>query len=334
MKTKYLFLLISLFVWGSYSHAQGTAEGVSLTIERTAFYGLKTTEGITMPSSLVLIGNNSFENLSSPYLDFTQCVNLEQIKNRAFYNTQLSCYNVLDFSNCHKLICVDVNADGGFDGFSGRVILPEHLAIILRPTVIEANAFLGMKLTEDPTIDLSKLFRLNVLKNGTFLNSNIEEIILPDSLKQIGANAFAGCKNLSKITVYNPVPPALGTTVFTGVDTDLCELAIPAGSHELYIAADQWKDFLLRPTTDLPEQRFVITNELNSLELKLYPNPVEDILYLNQTVDKIEVYSATGSIVKSTKTTSSIDINELSPGIYIVKLSISGKTDTRKIVKK
>ena len=79
----------------------------------------------------------------------------------------------------------------------------------------------------------------------------------------------------------------------------------------------------------------------SSLELKLYPNPIEDVLNieLGNSYDKVDVkiYSLTGQMVKSTQLNNGlnfkINLSELSSGLYILKIDSEGKTHTSRILK-
>ena len=72
---------------------------------------------------------------------------------------------------------------------------------------------------------------------------------------------------------------------------------------------------------------------------KYYPNPVEHILNVSNTViiDEIEIISASGKFILSKKindTNSEIDLSNVSSGLYFLKVKSEGKTKTIKIVKK
>lgn len=247
MKIKYLIILLCLITGIVQTRAQSTGGESQLRIGANAFKGAKISEGVVMPDNLVSIGAGAFRNIEVPCLNFRASINLEQIRENAFNNAQLSSYNALDFSNSHKLQCISTsNSNGSFVGFSGEIILPRELTNKFQRnalTTIGANAFKGMKLTENKTIDLSDSHQLLSIGNGAFQNSNLSVIILPDSLTKIGNNALNGCTDLSQITSFNPVPPSLGTTVFSGVNTQTCKLRVPDEGLDAYQAADQWKDF-------------------------------------------------------------------------------------------
>lgn len=266
-----LYLLITLLPVQSQSN---TKKQPSLEeIGTSAFQGATIGKGIILPASLKNIGNNAFQSSTIPCMDFTKCVNLEQIRPNAFNSTKLTIVNVLDFTNSSKLRCYISGTQSGssFASFSGKIILPKEVIKVLHKNslrtiaesafenstigsidllgcgnldIIGVSAFRNMKLTENTKIDLSVISKLATISNTAFQNSNITKLILPDSLKYIGNSAFADCVSLNAITSYNPTPPALGTTVFKGVNTKICKLLVPETSLSRYGTTAQWEDFL------------------------------------------------------------------------------------------
>jgi len=74
--------------------------------------------------------------------------------------------------------------------------------------------------------------------------------------------------------------------------------------------------------------------------LRIYPNPVEDVMYIRGEVDDLkalEIFTTTGTSVKKIQLSGSdgeIPVKELLPGIYLVKIvTQSGKSITEKIKK-
>lgn len=268
-------LLILLYIYGSISFSYSQSDGGKPSLEHigsNAFRGATIYQGITMPSSLKIIDNEAFRDINIPCLDFSRCTNLEEIRSRAFYNAQLTTANLLNFSNSKKLsCCVDCKQQGAsFDGFSGKVLLPDKLSLSRRLnslTSIGDNAFRNatigyldlsvcskleeigtaafreLNLSDNKIIDLSVSSKLSGIGNETFYNSNLTRIYLPDSLENIGTNAFSGCNNLTLILSRTSEPPVPGNTVFEGVDKQTCKLRVPVESVDLYKAANQWKDF-------------------------------------------------------------------------------------------
>ena len=67
----------------------------------------------------------------------------------------------------------------------------------------------------------------------------------------------------------------------------------------------------------------------------LYPNPVNDILYLHENAAAINVFDLSGKKVAENKQTASIDLSSCKAGMYVVSLqSVSGERTTHKIIKK
>ncbi|KFF07209.1 T9SS type A sorting domain-containing protein [Flavobacterium reichenbachii] len=74
-------------------------------------------------------------------------------------------------------------------------------------------------------------------------------------------------------------------------------------------------------------------------DFRFYPNPVENIVTVNNTsiIDEVQILSVSGNsilIKKINNTQSEIDLSNLSTGIYILKVTSQGKEKTTKIIKK
>ena len=275
MNSKYITIVLCL-LWGILPLQSQTNTKKQPSLEEigtSAFQGATIEQGMILPASLKSIGNNAFQNVTIPCMNFTKCINLEQIRPNAFNSTSLTKANVLDFTNSSKLRCYISGTQSGssFANFSGEVILPREVVMALHKnslkTIAESafenstigsidflgcsnleeisiNAFRNMKLTENTRLDLSVISKLSTIGNTVFQKSNITKLLLPDSLKYIGNSTFSDCVNLNAITSYSPSPPLLGTTVFTGVNTKICKLLVPETSLSRYGTTAQWEDFL------------------------------------------------------------------------------------------
>ena len=84
-------------------------------------------------------------------------------------------------------------------------------------------------------------------------------------------------------------------------------------------------------------------NSLNSNDVSLFPNPVDDVLHValnndlnNETV--IQVYDAIGRLLKIDQVNSlnetTLNFRNQDAGIYLVKVSYKNETDFYKVVKK
>jgi Secretion system C-terminal sorting domain/Metallo-peptidase family M12 len=79
-------------------------------------------------------------------------------------------------------------------------------------------------------------------------------------------------------------------------------------------------------------------NELNILGLEIYPNPIKNdkMLYIKSDLNlekEIIIYDFVGKeIINTITSANAIDVTNLNAGIYIVKVSENGKTNTLKVV--
>ena len=99
-------------------------------------------------------------------------------------------------------------------------------------------------------------YKVTEISEGAFQNNtSLTEVKIPASITSIGANAFAGCKNLQAITINIIVPINIAVIstrgftraesgdVFEGVDKETCILYVPEGSVDKYKSAPGWKEF-------------------------------------------------------------------------------------------
>ena len=150
-------------------------------------------------------------------------------------------------------------------------------------------------------------YKVTEISEGAFQNNtSLTEVKIPASITSIGANAFAGCKNLQEITINIIVPinlavvgargftRATGDDVFEGVNKETCILYVPAGSVDQYKVAPVWKEFkhILPIKTSTGIQGVVQTDG-----------------------EPFDVFNLSGQKVKSNATS----LEGLPRGIYIVK---------------
>ena len=71
-------------------------------------------------------------------------------------------------------------------------------------------------------------------------------------------------------------------------------------------------------------------------EFKIYPNPVNDVLNVssNVPVKSLKLFNITGQLVKTNENLNSLDMSEVSRGIYLLEISSDTTVQTKKIVKK
>lgn len=86
-------------------------------------------------------------------------------------------------------------------------------------------------------------------------------------------------------------------------------------------------------------QTVVLGTGENTIEkAALYPNPTSDVFALNIAVNKVEIYSLTGQLVKTFDNTSAYttyDVNSLTTGMYLVKVTdTENRQSTLKLIRK
>jgi len=79
------------------------------------------------------------------------------------------------------------------------------------------------------------------------------------------------------------------------------------------------------------------TNDFDTSQIMVYPNPTSGILHIqsNLTIEKIEIYSLTGQLLKKEYSTSELNLSNLNKGVYLMKISPEkGTSLTKKIILK
>lgn len=72
----------------------------------------------------------------------------------------------------------------------------------------------------------------------------------------------------------------------------------------------------------------------SELGIQVYPNPTTGWLHLSQEVDGVTVYDLTGRMVAEYRRVDTIDLGDLAPGVYTLRLTSSGATAVRRVVKR
>jgi len=94
------------------------------------------------------------------------------------------------------------------------------------------------------------------------------------------------------------------------------------------------------PLLDTIHQVFDFTTKISDShpekEISIYPNPARDILYVKtkKYVEKTEIYTLEGKLVKSFEFSETISLKNLKSGIYVVKFVGNGQPVTKEIIVK
>lgn len=103
-----------------------------------------------------------------------------------------------------------------------------------------------------------------------------------------------------------------------------------------YVVIDQCDDDYIPYRPDGDQHGF--NNEETFVSVKFYPNPVNTSLYVqaNKSIETIEVYNLLGQMVISQSPNSKetkIDMDFLQANVYMMKVTLNGKTETYRVVK-
>lgn len=185
-------------------------------IGQQAFANNEAIISIAMPDSITVIDKDAFNHCTS----LTTVVlsdNTGRIRDQAFENcTKLANITLPEtltyigsyaFSNCASLKHISIPA-GCFktvnEGFTF-----EFTQMVFAHSGLE-------------TIELSE--GIEIIPQGGFSGTNIKEIVIPSSVREIQASAFADCKEMEKITLNNGVV-SIRNSVFR--NTKITEIILP-----------------------------------------------------------------------------------------------------------
>lgn len=267
------------------------------TIGDHAFDGCTALGSVIMPNSVNTIGDAAFSGCSSlPSITIPDLV---------------STIGVNAFGGCTGLRSVTIpnsvtKMDGAFYGCWGlrSVILPNSVTSI-------NDSFAFCSGLTSVTIPNS----VTTMK-GTFKAcSHLTSITIPGSVKSIGESTFMNCSQLATINAYPTTPPEISSSyVFEGVDKNTCVLNVPAGSLNLYKAADGWKDFI---------KTGVITSigkGMKNEAISISPNPARDVITIHAQKGIASIYNSNGKLVitQLLEENKQVNISSLQPGIYMI----------------
>ena len=188
------------------------------TIEYFAFHNCRGLISITIPNSVITIEGYAFEG----------CEKLPSIT----IPSSVTSIGELTFKACPSLTSIDVESENkDYTSENGILFNKNKSTLVCYP----------MGKTEDFYVIPN-----SVTSTGAYAFYGCENLIsitIPECVIDIDLQSFAFCKNLALITNFNPVPVAIDTYVFWGVDQFNCVLKVPKGSVSAYKNADVWKDF-------------------------------------------------------------------------------------------
>ena len=78
-------------------------------------------------------------------------------------------------------------------------------------------------------------------------------------------------------------------------------------------------------------------DQKNTIEVSVFPNPVQDILQINSTqkIDLVKLYNKRGEVVfQAIPQNNQIELSNLQPGFYLLSAYVDGEKLKKRIIKK
>lgn len=202
----------------------GTNTSNPLIIDDEAFLGCISLTAISLGNNIGAIGNEAFAGTGLVSVDLSQQNALQQIGDWAFVNT-----NVASASMPRN---ITNNGRGAF-------LYNKTLASANGYATVPAFTFTGNTALTD--IDIAGS---DTIGDYAFYGDYaMASITLPQPLTFIGTKAMAGMTGLKSIHINAQNAPALGESVWYGVNQPAIDLTVPYGCLDAYSSADQWRDF-------------------------------------------------------------------------------------------
>ena len=250
------------------------------SIGERAFFNCSSLTSITIPNSVTSIGDRAFMGCSS-LTSITIPNSVTSIGENVFnatgiYNNEANWENdVLYISNCLIEAKNDISgayiikegtrllAEWAFANCSGltSITIPESVTSIGDNAFAYCSGLTSVVWNAENYADFPSSFdapfygRRSQITSFTFGDSvkhipaymcyemdNLTSITIPNSVTDIGEEAFMGCESLTSITCEATTPPVLGYDAFYDVSTSI-PVYVPCGTTSDYQSAEGWKAF-------------------------------------------------------------------------------------------
>lgn len=169
-------------------------------------------------------------------------------------------------------------------------------------------------------------FGLSVIGDRAFTETPLlEKITIPATLTAIGDKAFKTLSlgGMKEVDIYCETPPIIGDAAFDKQDSIL--IRVPCGKIPTYISAPIWNNY-----TNFRYEDCVGTMEYEILNLRVFPNPVVNILHIEYDSSQpsvcVNITDLNGHCVmartfQTESSTININLSSLNNGIYLLTLS-------------
>lgn len=168
----------------------------------------------------------------------------------------------------------------------------------------------------------------------------LRQISIPASVNFIGKQAFwtVSDSGLKVLDIYCEMPPTITALSTNGTFyyTDTIYVRVPCGKTSVYQSAPGWSSY-----SNFIYEECVGLEDHKTATLTVYPNPVDDVLYVKNDGDlkivNITLYDLQGRVIYFQNSPNShiLNIKSLPSGVYMLRVTDMGKHEYwRKIVKR
>ncbi|MCF1192722.1 T9SS type A sorting domain-containing protein [Mangrovimonas sp. AS39] len=287
--------------------------------------------------------NNTSVNFGLIYLQsdstndyiFTRWANVLVADN----DTNIAALDVLrsDWSNGNTLDVVITNStfvNNTNNSTYGNVIMASgnaSLNLNINNSIFWQNTINGTAATRD-------------VSNGTETNF---DVVITNTIATVPNNAGTyGTFNATNVTTLDPVNDNLNLDS-DYKPTSASNYLVDQGDNTLYDAVLfgnldlSGNDRIFNGTIDLGAYEYNSTlsledNTINTNEVKLYPNPVNNTLFITSTerIESVTIYNLSGQLIKQDSDISNgVNVSQLSTGLYLIQIKTTEGIMTKKFLK-
>lgn len=293
----------------------------TLKVADAAFYEYETLVTVTLPNTLVSLGNHSFAFCPElRHVDFGESI--VEIGRDAFYGcTRLEDFTLPEtttkigdwaFSSCHGLYRLD---------------LPNSITTIGEYAFDECSNLAIVTLPD----------ALTEIEEGLFDQAGLKSITIPDGVTTIGDLAFYVCEGLKKAVIPATVTEIGNHAFVCPMDTVWCLGETPASLYNLTSFEVPSSSCLIVPcgsadtymNSDWGEVFSNITEDCDGIDetaetISVFPNPTQSFVHIEGiNASEIQCYNELGQLVKTLRETNEVDLSGLVKGMYLLRITDS-----------
>ncbi len=283
-----------------------------------AFRGCSSLTSVSLSSSITSIETGAFLGCSGlTSVDFSDAV--ISIGESAFSG----CESLTSVELPNSLKTISENAFVGCDGLTS-VVLGESLVVIAKSAFNGCESLVSLDIPDSVYYIGPTAFRKC---------EALTSVTLGNSVSILDHSAFSLCENLASVTLKRPTPIFIYETVFGNINLAEVDLHVPTGSELAYGEARVWKDFNI--VTANP----IVASKIEDPEdgiITVFPLPANDRLNIKELgsakLEEATLFDFNSNEVKKS-TENTMDISNLSKGLYTLKVKTDQGVITKKVLK-